>query len=385
MKKLYDPRYPTMILALTVSLAAGSASASQIVVVTPTPGNPVQSGNDLIAAHNAITGNLWGRRYLVLLEPGVYDLGNQNIQMKDYVDIAGSGRESTFVYGYGNRGDQLFPRDRGLFQGARFNELRDLTIRVFESVERPILIPIYLGRVGPAPGPVTPSTTRVRNVRTQAFGTADYCTGIEGRATSSVIEDVQILVACSGHSTGVVFAGFVPSDQPAPKVRRVELIANTFGFGTSSTGILVEHVDSGYPGITIEDSNVIASGGTASGLIHRNAVGSSSRTLTVTDTTFIARGTGANTAASLETEISSTTFRHSRLYAEPGTSSVGVLSSGVVSIENSLVSGPTRTVLGGGVSVRVGNSQLHGGPASGAVICAGVYDENFTFFASTCP
>ena len=33
----------------------------------------------------------------------------------------------------------------------------------------------------------------------------------------------------------------------------------------------------------------------------------------------------------------------------------------------------------------VGASRLEGGPVSGSVTCAGVYDENYLFSASTCP
>ena len=34
--------------------------------------------------------------------------------------------------------------------------------------------------------------------------------------------------------------------------------------------------------------------------------------------------------------------------------------------------------------VKVGSSQLNG-PTLGSITCAGVYDENYAFFANTCP
>jgi hypothetical protein len=60
-----------------------------------------------------------------------------------------------------------------------------------------------------------------------------------------------------------------------------------------------------------------------------------------------------------------------------------------VSINNSQISGSTNTLYNGTNSVtRIGASQMSGGAVSvvgGTVTCAGVYDENYTFSASTCP
>jgi len=60
-----------------------------------------------------------------------------------------------------------------------------------------------------------------------------------------------------------------------------------------------------------------------------------------------------------------------------------------VSINNSQVSGSTNTIYTNLSSlIRIGASQLSGGPVSvgsGTVKCAGVYDENYDFYASTCP
>jgi len=52
-----------------------------------------------------------------------------------------------------------------------------------------------------------------------------------------------------------------------------------------------------------------------------------------------------------------------------------------------VIRGTTNTIMNSaGVTTYVGNTQLDGGPVSGvAVTCAGVYDENYTFYASTCP
>lgn len=371
-----------LLLAALVAFAAGTASASQVIVVTPTAGNPTQSGNDLLAALNGITDNAWGRRYLVLLEPGVYSLGDQNVQMKDYVDIAGSGTEATFVYGNGNTSDPVTGQvNRGLFQGAHYNELRDMTIRVYPTPERQWLVPILLTTFTGPPS----SNTRVRNVRTNAFSSTAYCGGIVGHATTSLIEDVHVLSSCSGQATGIVFdTGILGGDTSSPTLRRVNVIASSSSTTSSAWGVAVAGTGA-YPTITIEDSSAVAGGGSqATGLFVEPVGGGPA--LVVTDSTF----TGQNaTVTSRGASISGTSgaqLRHSRFYAssESGTS-IGVQSTSALpalEIQNCLVSGDDNSVDG---LAFVGDSKLAGGPVNGTITCAGVYDENFTFFTNTCP
>jgi len=62
--------------------------------------------------------------------------------------------------------------------------------------------------------------------------------------------------------------------------------------------------------------------------------------------------------------------------------------SGTVKINHSVIKGVTRTIYNdSGVTARVGNTQLDGGAVYnvGTLTCAGVYDENYTFSASSCP
>jgi hypothetical protein len=70
-----------------------------------------------------------------------------------------------------------------------------------------------------------------------------------------------------------------------------------------------------------------------------------------------------------------------------GGDSVGVkFYEGTTRIDNSIITGGTNTILAsGGPAVKVGASRLAGVPVSGSVTCAGVYDENYVFYPSTCP
>jgi len=54
------------------------------------------------------------------------------------------------------------------------------------------------------------------------------------------------------------------------------------------------------------------------------------------------------------------------------------------SIDNSEITGATATIRELGTAM-IGGSKLDGGAVSGSVTCAGVRDESYTSFASTCP
>lgn len=72
-----------------------------------------------------------------------------------------------------------------------------------------------------------------------------------------------------------------------------------------------------------------------------------------------------------------------------GVVSYGLYSSGAgaVKVSNSAIEGETRSILNSETSTRVAASEMSGGPAVNysGLTCAGVYDENNTFYANTCP
>jgi hypothetical protein len=80
--------------------------------------------------------------------------------------------------------------------------------------------------------------------------------------------------------------------------------------------------------------------------------------------------------------------------ASGGTSNYGIYNSATsgsytVKVDNSQIRASTNTVRNDAeFTTRVGASKLEGGAVStggGTVTCAGVHDENYAFFASTCP
>jgi hypothetical protein len=85
---------------------------------------------------------------------------------------------------------------------------------------------------------------------------------------------------------------------------------------------------------------------------------------------------------------STSTMQDVTIFASGGTGNYGVYNNHSTStIDGSAINALNATIGNDPSSVaRVGASKLAGGPVSGTLAtCAGVYDENYTFYPSTCP
>ncbi len=130
-----------------------------------------------------------------------------------------------------------------------------------------------------------------------------------------------------------------------------------------------------------------ASGGAGSGnygVSNRSSSSPSMNNVTAT-------ASGASINEGVFNVASSPKIVTSNISASGGSYNVGVDSgnSGTVTINNSKITASTNTISNGaGVITRVGASQLSGGIVYnfGTLTCAGVYDENYAFFAGpACP
>jgi hypothetical protein len=99
-------------------------------------------------------------------------------------------------------------------------------------------------------------------------------------------------------------------------------------------------------------------------------------TITVKEAGFSSYGIYLNASAKLLVEQSQ--------IRTLGDSGYGISSGGDVVIDHSEIAGATGTVASFGVYI--GATRLQGGAVSGASVCAGVYDEAFTFYPGpACP
>lgn len=108
------------VVAVFSTVRADIVDFQRTVVVSPV-GAPDQNGAALLAAIAGITDASEINPYLLKVEPGVYDLGTDSLNMKEYVDVEGSGELVTTITGQVGQG-------AGTVVGAANTELRFVTI-----------------------------------------------------------------------------------------------------------------------------------------------------------------------------------------------------------------------------------------------------------------
>jgi len=106
----------------TVQTTATVPEHKRIVVVSPV-GTASENGAALLSAIAGISPTV-DNRYMLKIEPGVYDLGSNQFQTKQYLEVEGSGQTSTRIRGNLVTVGAL----NGLVQVVSNSELRMLTV-----------------------------------------------------------------------------------------------------------------------------------------------------------------------------------------------------------------------------------------------------------------
>lgn len=102
----------------------GEPRYTRTVVVSPEDdATPTQNGTALLEALEGISGATAENPRLLYVEPGTYDLGEQSLQMKEHVDIEGSGEMATTIT------SAIQGCTTGTVQGTNNAEMRFLTVK----------------------------------------------------------------------------------------------------------------------------------------------------------------------------------------------------------------------------------------------------------------
>src|ERR1041384_6430129 len=91
---MFRTRKLTIVLSVFACiLFSSSITSAQIrtVLVSPVPGDPIASGTNLRNALDNIPSPSSTNRWLVKIEPGIYQLQGNALSMRPWVDIEGSG------------------------------------------------------------------------------------------------------------------------------------------------------------------------------------------------------------------------------------------------------------------------------------------------------
>lgn len=353
-----SPRQP--LNATPYALFAGDVENYANVIVVAKSGGDFTDVQDAL---DSIVGASVDNRYLVYVAPGVY---SGMVTMKQYVDIAGAGRHLTKITHTGSSGINT-----GTVICADDATLRSLTVENTGGASR--AIPIYCN--GDAP--------RLTDLYITSSGGISGNYGVYSRAAALTIEDVVIDVSVDATKYGVNLG-----TAAVITLRNVEI--NLSGTGTSygvyfnnataemyDSLIKVTGNSSSAHGVyALNNIFLTAQNITVNVLNGTNVYGifttGSSSGMSILNSTITARNGSTATYALFgsgnnNTGATTLTVQGSQLFAQGGT-------------DSPFSAGTSYTSF-------IGSSQLGGGSVAGAgtKTCAGVYNDNYTFFASTCP
>ncbi|KFA90746.1 hypothetical protein [Archangium violaceum] len=316
--------------------------------VVPPGDSPLIGGENLRNALQSITKVSAEEPWLLFLEPGVYDLGTQGIQLRPYIHVQGAGQQLTTVRSRA-AGPTVVTTDH--------TELRSLTVE-------------HLGGSGEAVALSNPSSLfRARDVVAVAregssrtvglLSTAGPGTGGFERVQVSAVSSRGETVGFSCEGCSVKVSGSTFLAQGGARATGVSVHGGALELWDSSA---MGQGGSEALGVEAEGSRLVLVRAEVSGSDGGVSVGLrlASSPASVRDSTLSGSGPSGQQARALETLRSD--------------------SARVVDVQRSTLSGSTQTLRSSeGYSIRIATSQLRGGKAdgNGIVSCNGCYDENF--------
>ncbi len=164
---------------------------ARTIIVSPV-GTSSENGTALFNALENITDATNDKRYLLKIEPGIYELGSLSLNMKSYVDVEGSGEESTTIQAGGGSSFS----DATVIMVSN-SSLRDL--RVLSNSSSTYGIGISVTSV---------SSAGIRNVRAAASGGSSVCRGIHIQSsTGTRLENVKAEASGGANGYGLLISG----------------------------------------------------------------------------------------------------------------------------------------------------------------------------------
>ncbi len=359
--------HPLGLLVLSLALLAPTTAQAYTgalqTILIPATSSSTANGTALLNALAGITNATNSKRYLLKLEPGKYDLQQAPLVMKDYVDIEGSGRDSTRILGT-PLGNVQYP---AVVLGASNSELRDLQVLSFGESTLVGSVGILLGQVN----------TRILNVKSKASG-GIFNEGIVIASGTPKLEQV-IAVGVGGSFT----SGVVIEETSKPTLLRCDFQGS--GATDTNRGVWVRD-QQGTATTTIKESTAQADGGNkAYGILASSGLSTVTQ-VSISGTNVAAFGASIENHAIHIDPPYTFDMIASRANAT-GTSSYGLyaINSYAVRVHGSTLAGDTSPAFGPS-ALTIASSGLYGGAVTGSgAVCAGVHDDAFTFYPSTCP
>ncbi len=179
---------------------AAAPRPAQVIVVAKSGGDFTSVG----AAMASITDNSLFKPYLIRVGPGIYS-ENAGVELKDYVDIEGSGLDvTTLLCGSCGAENPNTDKNVALMRASvpsLHAEVRDLTVAVVDSGST------YQAAIWVAQSPQSPDALRLRNVGVSAVAGANrYAYGLEVQSGLVTADGLVASVTGAGTAVGVLAA-----------------------------------------------------------------------------------------------------------------------------------------------------------------------------------
>lgn len=373
-------------------------------------GSSTTNGTNLLAALAAITTASATNPWLLKIEPGIYDLGANQLIAKDYVDIEGSGRGITIITSsaQGNGG----PGATVLVNSGTHAEIRDLTIKnTSAGMGRGIYAlsnDLRLTRVNVDVDTVDQSvavdiinssphlSNMIIKIRTGRWG----ATGLAMWSSSSRVEHLEVQISSSNSdAVGIVIGG---SSYPSLSKVSVNLQSSLTAFGVVFSG--------GNP--LLANCEIHVSGGTTlnTGIFSKNAGTAHVQDCFVSVSGLEARGADLQPPAILEirgatlsavssgrawglfNEGGQLSVLGSEVYgigASQGIGAFNINGTSITKIDHSTLEGSSYGATNSTIGDRIyiGASRLIGSVQStgaGGYTCVGAYNGSYTALSSAC-
>ena len=365
----------SFITVVLLALVTSASAQIRTVLVSPVPGNPLASGTALRNALNGIAAPSATNRWLVKLEPGIYDIGTTSLQLRSFVDIEGSGIDATSIQGSVDAGDLT----SATIRGVNNVEVRLLTVTAWKTPGATGTIASYNEN---AP------TLRFYRVKFVAqSNTGGVVWGMRNFSSAPIIEECEVISSLSGGSNttayGVVYRDAVAGGQRSSILRsKVHVSGATLNQAVFMTGAQTVN--------TIRDSRIDAVGGAQThGIYATGPFWQGNESLVIRDSEVNSAGSSLSTGIMFEanTTVTLDVFS-SKVWGHIATTTYGIrqLGNAAIGIQGSSLVGFTGT-LESLSSVSINTTGLTGGPISvaGWLGCMGVWDENGVFYANSCP
>lgn len=372
----FSAQLPIVVCMLVLLLGVNTAEAQiRTVIVSPVPGDPVASGTALRNTMAGISSPSATNRWLLKIEPGTYDVGGTSLAMRPYVDIEGSGIESTVIRGNGDA--SALPN--ATLEGADNTELRFLTVQATGPASTSSVM--AMANYG-----ASPRLYRVKFVASQG----QNLWGLRNIDAVPLIEECEVSVAATatgGYAYGLVFWG---SNFPANRRSSILRSKVAVSGATNNYGVWM---GAKLSLTSIRDSRIEVSGGSTTQGLYANGLAGWSGTelLSIRDSEIFSSG-GASASYGIRFEGGASIMPEvigSMVRGHTAPTTYGIFTdspSAPGGIQGSYITGGTKTIQFGS-SISIASTSLYGGPATAAgwLGCMGVWDENGVFYTQGCP